>query len=107
MKDTVAALLREALRQADMTARQLAGRTGITEGRISDYLSGRHTPGSAQLLRMLAATGHGLAVCRDLDANGLVLPELLDLADAVAMDPGRPGRADQLPLFRELIAPRG
>jgi transcriptional regulator with XRE-family HTH domain len=90
-----------------MTARQLAVRTGIGEGRISDYLSGRHTPGSAQLLRMLAATGHGLRVVRNLDANGLVLPELLDLADAVAVDTGRPGRDDRLPLFRELIAPRG
>ena len=55
-----------------MTARQLALRTGIGEGRISDYLSGRHTPGSAQLLRMLAATGHGLRVVPNPDANGRV-----------------------------------
>lgn len=105
MEGLIPGLLRTSLRESGLTARQLAARTGISEGRISDYLSGRHTPGSAQLQRMLAATGHGLRVVRDLDANGLILPELLDLSDAVAVDRGRPGRAEKLPLFRELVAP--
>lgn len=107
MDEGAAGLLREALRQSGMTARRLSARTGISEGRVSDYLRGRHTPGSGQLLRMLAATGRRLEVVPDLDGNGLVLPELLDLADAVAVDAHRPGRAERPPLFRELVAPRG
>lgn len=104
MEGLIPGLLRTSLRESGLTARQLAARTGISEGRISDYLSGRHTPGSAQLQRMLAATGHRLEVARDLDANGLVLPELLDLADAIAADHGRPPRDGRLPLFNDLVS---
>ena len=107
MDDPVAALLRQALNEAGMTARQLSTRTGISEGRISDYLSGRHVPGSAQLLRMLRATGHTIGLVRDLSANGLILPELLDLADSVAADDSRPAREKRLPLIKELIGGGG
>lgn len=93
--------------RSGLKARQLAASTGISEGRISDYLSGRHRPGSAQLARMLAATGHRLRLERDLDRNGLALAELLDLADALSVDHERPGRQDDLPLWRDLVGARG
>ncbi len=106
---SAAALLREALKRSGMTARALALRTGVGEGRMSDYLSGRHVPGSDRLLAMVAATGQRLCLeaVPNFDRNGLVLPELLDLADAVAVDRGRPRREDRLPLFGELVAGRG
>lgn len=100
-------LLRRAMARSGTTSRRLAARTGVSEGRISDYLSGRHTPGAARLARLVAATGHRLEVVRDLDANGLVLPELLALADAVALDPARPTRDEEPPIFRQLLAGRG
>jgi transcriptional regulator with XRE-family HTH domain len=109
MRDPVAALLRTAMDRAGMSARQLAAKSGVSEGRVSDYLHARHTPGAAQLLRLLAATGHSLEVVPDLDANGLVLPEVLELGQALGVT--RPAsRADparsQLPSFSELVASR-
>ncbi len=104
------------MRRSGLSARQLAVRAGVSEGRISDYLHGRHDPGVRRLLALLAAADHTLAVMPVADAldrtnafdrNGLVLPELLDLADALAVGaPSIPPRPAP-PRFGDLVAPGG
>lgn len=120
---TVSELLGAALRRSGLTARETARRAGIGEGRLSDYLSGRHDPGASRMLRLLRATGHDielvaipgqvyddrLAATRT-ERNGLLLAELFDLGDALTVSP-RPGvrrraRPDP-PLFRDLVVRRG
>lgn len=103
MQQGASSILREALSHSGMTARELSRRTGVTEGRISNYLSGKHEPGADRLIDLVAATGHEVSLRRDLDRNGLVLGELMDLADALCVD-GETRRADRLPTFKELIA---
>ncbi len=107
MADDVTALMKLALRRSGMTARELAVKTSISEGRISDYLNGRHDPGSRQLLRILAATGHRLEIVPSLEANGLLLAQLLDLGDALSVG-SRETRTkeEDLPLWRDLVALR-
>lgn len=106
-KRAAAELIQRAMHRSSLSARRLAVRTGISEGRISDYLSGRYSPGSEQLVRIVEATGHQLALQPDFDANGLTLPELLGLAEALSVDPERPARTEHLPRFRDLITARG
>jgi transcriptional regulator with XRE-family HTH domain len=85
MPGTVSEILDEALRRSGLTARELSRRTGIAEGRISDYRSGRHEPGAARLIQLVEATGLGVQLRPVLDRNGLVLGELFDLADSLAV----------------------
>ncbi|MHB8438361.1 MAG: helix-turn-helix domain-containing protein [Acidimicrobiales bacterium] len=103
MGETPRGLLYRALQRSGMNARQLAKATGISEGRISDYLSGRHIPGGAQLLRLLSATGYRLELVPDSDGNGIILAELLDLVDAIEV--GAPSWRERPlpPPFAELL----
>ncbi len=103
-------MIREALRNSGMTARRLSEVAGVSEGRISDYLSGRHDPGTARLARLLEGTGHALAVVpmdRSFDRNGIVLAELLDLGDALAIGARPTGEREPLARFADLVAARG
>ncbi len=100
-------LLRNALQHSGLSAREVARRSGISEGRLSDYVHGRHVPGSAQLLRILSATGFRVGLTPDLDHNGVLLAELLDLADAVMVDTDRPVDTTELPRFRDLVSSGG
>lgn len=101
-----ASLLREALDRSGTTARRLAELAGVHEGRISDYLHARHVPGGDQLLRLVRALGFDLRLAPDLSRNGIVLAELLDLADALAVGSSGPPPAP-LPRFRDLIRDHG
>lgn len=103
MESEVVLILRSALQRSGLTARQVAQRTGIAEGRVSDYLHARHTPGAAQLLLLLRATHHAVELVPDRSENGFVLAELLDLADAYAVDAERPLPAGEPPLFSDLL----
>jgi len=76
------ALLGSALDRAGLNARELSRRSGVAEGRISDYLSGRHDPGVARLSVLLAACGYELRLVPRRDHNGLVLAELLARAES-------------------------
>jgi transcriptional regulator with XRE-family HTH domain len=101
-----ASLLREALDRSATSARRLAELTGVHEGRISDYLRGRHVPRGDQLLRLVRALGFDLRLTPDLSRNGIVLAELLDLADALAVGAVERPPAP-LPRFQDLIRDHG
>ena len=110
MEVSAASLLRAALRRSGLSARELSARTGVSEGRISDYLHGRHDPGVRRLLVLLEAAGHTLAVvpaAKAFDRNGLVLPELLDLAEALAVGARSGSPRPAPPRFRDLVATGG
>lgn len=106
MASVASDLLRRALARSGLTARQLAIETGISEGRISDYLSGRHDPRASRLAELLEAAGHQLSAVPRLDRNGILLAELLELGDALSV--GQERRPRPLPpLFKELVRPDG
>ena len=99
-------LLQQALRRSGMTAREAALRSGISEGRISDYISGRHDPSVGQLFRVLRAMNCTIEVVRvepACDDNGLELERLLDLADAISVGAAERKFDDRLPSFLELV----
>ncbi|HVA44031.1 MAG TPA: helix-turn-helix transcriptional regulator [Acidimicrobiales bacterium] len=93
------ALLSSALDRAGLNARELSHRSGVAEGRISDYLSGRHDPGVARLAVMLVACGYELRLAPRRDGNGLVLAERLDEAGPLPQP--------EPPTWAELVPGRG
>lgn len=120
-------LLREAFTRSGLTQLRLAELSGVPQGRISDYLRGRHQLGLAQLDKLLAALGFRAELAllplkhrrvagmwigdpseqnpRVLDpaARRQVIAELLALSDAMtAARPPTP-RPEPKP-FRELVA---
>ena len=99
-------LLDDALRCSGLSARDLAGRTGVAEGRISDYRAGRHDPGASRLLELLKAAGMEVRLGANFDRNGLILGELFDLADALAAG-GFATRDERIPSFSELTRGHG
>lgn len=101
-----ATLLREALSRSGLSARELARRTGVTEGRISDYLSGRHDPGANRFIQLVRAADFGLRLEPNRDRNGVVLAELLDLGDALAVG-GEAPKPERLSSFSELLGEHG
>lgn len=98
----VSDILDEALRRGGVSARELSRRTGVNEGRISDYRNGRHDPGATRLLELLLAAGYEVGLKVNLDRNGLILGELLDLADALSIG-AEADRQERLPSFAELV----
>lgn len=98
-------LLRQARRQAGLTLRQLAVRSGVGEARISDYEHDRHQPSVAMMQKLLDAAGFELvaepkskpgAHPPDPGRNARLFVDVLSLADAVPFadlpEGGRPGR---------------
>jgi len=59
---SAADLLRAARGRAGMTQADLAARAGVTQSVISDYERGRREPSVSTLTRLVAASGHVLAV---------------------------------------------
>ena len=101
MSRTPADLLNEGLRLRGMSPSELSRRSGVAESRISDYRSGRHDPAAGRLIELLEAAGLSLSLRANFDRNGLILGELLDLGDALAIGTvaSRPAR---IPSFAEL-----
>ncbi|MHB1446057.1 MAG: helix-turn-helix domain-containing protein [Acidimicrobiales bacterium] len=95
------ALLSSALDRAGLNARELSRRSGVAEGRISDYLSGRHDPGVARLAVLLTACGYELRLAPRRDGNGMVLAELLAGAESRSAGAGPP--PPEPPTWAELV----
>ncbi len=57
-------------------------------------------------MRLLEAAGAQLELAPDREGNGILLAELMNLADAIAVDPGRPRQKPRLPTFHELVGSR-
>jgi len=89
-----------------MTARQLARKTGIAEGRISNYSHGKHDPTVEQFVKLCNAMGLTFSltpIAQANDKNGIMLAQLLDLSDAILVG-AIPRIPRDLPgTFRELI----
>jgi len=100
------ALLGSALDRAGINARELSRRSGVAEGRISDYLSGRHDPGVVRLAGLLAACGYELRLTPRRDGNGLVLTERLDEAEAAGPARGAEPAPPEPPTWAELVPAR-
>lgn len=90
-------LIHRGRRAAGMTQRDLSSATGVATSRISEYENGRRDPTVDTLLKLLAATGHGIeltdmadATFPNVHANNIRLMNVLDLVDA--LPPRRPGR---------------
>lgn len=62
MATTSAALLREARQRSHLSQTDLARRAGVAQPVISAYESGRREPSLRTLTRLVAATGHELAI---------------------------------------------
>lgn len=79
------ALLRRARRGAGLTQRELARRTGISQSVLSAYERGRRQPSVIAAARILDAAGFRFALKPRIDEDraGVVLPQLLGLADAL------------------------
>ncbi len=99
------ALLYSALDRAGLNSRELSRRSGVAEGRISDYLSGRHDPGVDRLAVLMAACGYELRLTPRRDGNGSVLAQRLDEADAGAADGGE-SVPPEPPTWAELVPAR-
>jgi len=78
-------LLRRARRASGLTQQALARRVGIPQSVLSAYERGRRQPSVAAAARILEAAGFRLAVKPRLNEGraGVLLPELLGLADAL------------------------
>ncbi len=103
---TASYLLRLALQRSNMTARQLAQKTGVSEGRISNYLHGKHDPTVGQFAKLCNALGVSLSLTGVVEANdhnGITLAQLLDLSDAILVGTIRRSPRDLPGTFHELI----
>lgn len=86
---TTAGLIAAARDRAGLTQRQLADRSGTSAAAICEYEAGRRTPRVDTLERIIDAAGARLAVdvrwperpVIDVERNGRVLEDLLDLVD--------------------------
>ena len=102
-----ATLIVRCRRRAGLSQRQLAERAGTSAAAICLYESGQRVPRVDTLTRIVAATGATLSIgatsppALDLEANGRVLEELLDLADHL---PRRSGPTGTAPVFATLAA---
>ena len=88
-----------------MTARQLAQKTGIAEGRISNYIHGKHDPTVEQFVKLCNAIGLALSltpIAQANDDNGIILAQLLELSDAILVGAIPRSPRDLLGTFREL-----
>ncbi len=92
MKESTVAghLIHKSRLAASMTQRQLAKAAGIGEGRLSEYESGKRDPKVDTLMRILAATDHGIALVDALDSDGVnshwnerISRNLLNLVDTI------------------------
>jgi transcriptional regulator with XRE-family HTH domain len=87
----VASALRDARRRSGLSQTALAAAAGTSQATVSAYESGRKAPSVATLERLLAATGHRLAVDRsvrvfseaELERTARTLRDVLDLAAAL------------------------
>lgn len=119
-------LLREAFTRSGLTQLRLAELSGVPQGRISDYLRGKHELGLAQLDKLLAALGFraeiALSPVKHRRVAGMwigdpgeqnprvlgpvarrqVIAELLALSDAMASATPPTPRPEPTP-FRELV----
>ncbi len=103
---TASYLLKQALRRSNMTARQLAQKTGVSEGRISNYLHGKHDPTVEQFAKLCNALGVNLTLTKVVQANddnGITLAQLLELSDAILVGAIRRNPRDLPGTFHELI----
>lgn len=100
--ETAAGLVSRALSRSGVTARQLASSAGLSEGRLSDYIHGRHSPGTDQLIRIASAAGLQLELVPNFDSNGVLLADLLDLGGALTAG-GKSRWPPVPPRFGELV----
>ena len=85
------AVLRDARRRSGLSQAALAAAAGTSQATVSAYESGRKAPSLATLDRLLAATGHPLAIDRAprvtsdtvLARTARTLRDVLDLAAAL------------------------
>ena len=99
-------LLKQALRSSNMTARQLAQKTGIAEGRISNYIHDKHDPTVEQFVKLCNAVGFALLltpIAQANDDNGIILAQLLELSDAILVGVIPRNPRDLPGTFHELI----
>ncbi len=62
-------LIRTARTGAGMTQDELSSETGVSASRISEYENGRRDPSVDMLLKLLAGTGHTIALVDAADSN--------------------------------------
>jgi transcriptional regulator with XRE-family HTH domain len=99
------ALLHQARQRAGLSQAELARRAGMSRSVLSVYESGRRTPSSEALARILGAAGFELGLrraVRELDDEraARILEQVLELAEAL---PGRRrGRLRYPPFVRRI-----
>jgi transcriptional regulator with XRE-family HTH domain len=100
--DEFGSYLRAARHVADVSQRELATNAGVAPSTLGRIEAGTNVPRLGLALRLLAATGHGLAVVNDVTGEPLMLMGTDNLTDAA----GRrfPAHCDVRPVgpgFRE------
>lgn len=100
----IAATLRRARTQSDLSLRALAERAATSHATLAAYEQGRKTPGAATLLRILEACGYGIDIelsprirSRDGLTRGKELQQVLELAEQF---PARISRTLDAPRFK-------
>jgi transcriptional regulator with XRE-family HTH domain len=99
---TAAEMIRDARIDAGLSQAKLARRAGIPRSVLNAYERGHRQPGANTLASILAATGHRLEVrpMVDLERNGRILAEVIDLAESLPRKRRGPLR---YPPFRQRI----
>ena len=104
----VATLIRSCRGRAGLSQRELASRAHTSAAAVCLYERGERVPRTDTLTRLLAATGAALvlsadwgAPALDLERNGRVLEDLLDLSDHL---PRRSSKELAFPRWRDHVA---
>lgn len=96
-------MIRDARIDAGLSQAKLARRAGIPRSVLNAYERGSRQPGANTLAFILAAAGFRLEArpMIDLDRNGEILEQVIELAESL---PFKPKRRLAFPPFRERIA---
>jgi len=100
--DSAASLLHAARTAAGLTQAQLTARTGVPQPLISAYERGRRQPGADMLLRLLAGTGHRVALESTVDASREAAAKLAEVCAMAMALPARPAGPLRYPSFKSL-----
>lgn len=102
---SASAVIREVLERSGLSLRELARRAGTSHATISAYLTGRKTPRSDTLERLVRAGGFALDrelvpradALHEREHKALELRDVLDLADALPSHHARTMRYPRFP----------
>lgn len=95
-------LLMRARREAGLSQRALARRSGVAQSLISAYETGHRQPGAEMLLRLLRATGHDIQLTNTVERSREAARRLEQVCALAMALPSRPPGKLAFPSWTEL-----